>query len=407
MQGSNPPIHIRNREYIALFFGYFVCALLPTTLGMVFLKTQQEYVVSLLHISMLEVIKDVFVILTTFVLSLCIHRYPLKTVVLFSLAATALGTVVGFLNLGFFSYLVTYACVGMGIGSIMMALYLFGGIIAKQNAGYVSYFNLLECCYMIAAIIGPLVFAAMMTKYVWNDYYLVVFLLSAIAFVWIFFTKTPVVKSVKNDKSLKNDLSNYRMFSQKTVIIFLLIIIFYIGLEVILFNWLPLYNKIMFNVSGKTSGYLLAYMSTLFIGSRIVVAAISKKIKKWGMPLGVLMLLTFVFLGGGLIINSVANGDIKGHMILIFLLPTTGLFLGPFFPSLASSMINSFEIFSHRIIIFYLVAIMTIASSAGTLLIATISHFITIKFAFFLLLFFVFLIYVLTLILRKKQLSYL
>ena len=336
---------------ISLFINFFVIGILLNSVGIVILQVIEHYGVTKEIASVLEAFKDLSIAIFSFLVASYIPKFGYKRTMLTALLLVTATTLSMRLFDSFFMSKIMFASIGISFGLIKVSAYSTVGIITKNSDDHASLMSLLEGIFMIGVLSGYWIFGffiqseAEQSALTWLDTYWVLAALCLIAFFLLLSTKLDESSVEKEEfNTLHEFLDMIALFRFPLIIIFTISAFFYVLIEQSIQTWLPTFNKEIMHLPSSISVQIVSILSGGIALGRIFGGYFIKKFH-W-MPVlvsslvfAMLLLILVIPITGGTEPGSVKNWyDIPAAA---FLLPLIGLFLGPIYPSINSSVLSA------------------------------------------------------------------
>lgn len=336
---------------ISLFINFFVIGILLNSVGIVILQVIEHYEVSKEAASILEAFKDLSIAIFSFLLASYIPKFGYKRSMLVALAIVTIATLGMRFFDGFLMSKLMFACIGLSFALIKVAAYSTVGIITEGPDQHASLMSVLEGIFMIGVLSGYWIFGffieseASAGAFVWLDTYYVLALLCVIAFLILLSTKLDE-SSVKKEgfKTLHEFLDMIALVRFPLVIAFIFGAFFYVLIEQSIQTWLPTFNKQVLFLPSSISVQIVSILAGAIALGRIGGGWVIKKFSWMPVLAGcVIGAMTLILIVIPLTIDITPSEvqDWFSAPIAAFLLPLIGLFLGPIYPALNSSVLSA------------------------------------------------------------------
>ncbi|MBI5475109.1 MAG: MFS transporter [Ignavibacteriales bacterium] len=334
---------------LSLLINFFVFGILLNSVGIVILQVIEHYGVAKTSASILEAFKDLSIAAISFLLASLIPKFGYKKSMLTALAVVTASTICMRLFDGFLMAKILFASIGFSFALIKVSAYSTVGIITENSDDHASFMSILEGIFMIGVLFGYWIFgffiqASTSSSLTWLDTYWVLALLCFTAFVILLTTKLD--ESAVKTEGFKLVHEFYEMIALARfflIIIFVLSAFLYVLIEQSVQTWLPTFNKSILQLPVSMSVQIVSILAASIAFGRLSSGYFIKKFS-W------LPVLSFSIIGAMILVllvipltNGVAPGSVKGWSdapIAAFLLPLIGIFLGPIYPALNSSILS-------------------------------------------------------------------
>ncbi len=341
---------------LVLFINFFVIGILLNSVGIVILQVIVQYNVTKSSASILEAFKDLTIAASSFLLASYIPKMGYKKSMLLSLAIVGAACV----SMRFFgSFLmakILFACTGFSFALIKVSVYSTVGLITTDSNDHASLLSTLEGVFQVGVLAGYWLFGFFIqasTKIpgstaepsvTWLDTYWVLALLCLISFLLLLTTQLDETGAKsENFKMLHEFYEMFALIRFPLVIVFILSAFFYVLIEQSIQTWLPTFNKSVLQIPSSISVQIVSILAATIALGRLLGGYVIKKLN-W------LIVLTSSLVCAMLVVilvipitRGIVVGSVKGWYDLplaAFLLPLVGLFLGPIYPTLNSSILS-------------------------------------------------------------------
>ncbi|GAB4298985.1 MAG: MFS transporter [Ignavibacteriaceae bacterium] len=336
---------------ISLYINYFVIGLMLNSVGIVILQVIIHYNVSEGAASVLEAFKDLSIAIFSFLLASYIPRFGYKRSMLTALLVVTAAS----LGMRFFdSFLMSkilFAATGFSFGLIKVSAYSTVGLITENSDEHASVMSVLEGIFQVGVLAGYWIFGFFIGdgnpgSDGWLDTYWVLAALCIFAFLnlWSVKLDESEVKQAEQKFSVVHEfVEMFALIRFGLVLVFIFSAFLYVLIEQSIQTWLPTFNKSILQLPNAISVQIVSIFAGAIAFGRIVSGYFIKKFS-W------MKVLTFVILSAMLLVvlvlpitSGIEVGSVKNWTdvpLAGFLLPMIGLFLGPIYPALNSSILS-------------------------------------------------------------------
>ena len=332
---------------ISLFLNYFVFAILLNSVGIVILKSLNNYGVAEDTASILEAFKDLPIAIVSFLVASFLPRLGYKKAMLIGLALVTVGCLSMYFGNSFDAAKLLFAIVGASFALIKVSVYSVIGLVTNSTKEHNSLMSSVEGVFMFGIALAYYLFPAFNTNGdpdAWLNVYWFLAALTAISFVILLFTKfkNPPLPEGSN---LKEDfLAMFNLLSKLLIIVFVISAFLFVMIEQGIMTWLPTFNE---RVLGLTENIAIMMASILAVSlgvGRLLAGALTRKIS-WVYVLCVCTIIAMLLVVFVLpkLLNLEVN-EIRGIAdipILGFAFPIIGLFIAPIYPLLNSVVLSA------------------------------------------------------------------
>jgi len=334
---------------LALFINFFVMGILLNSVGIVILQVIEHYSVTKSSASILEAFKDLTIAASSFLLASYIPKFGYKKSMLTALVVVG-AACIGMKFWGsFLMAKILFACTGFSFALIKVSVYSTVGLITTDSNDHASLMSLLEGIFMLGVLSGYWIFgffiqaAAGSTK-TWLDTYWVLAALCLIAFLILLTTQLDESGAkTENFNTVHEFYEMIAMIRLPLVLVFVVSAFFYVLIEQSIQTWLPTFNRSVLQIPSSISVQIVSILAATIAIGRIAGGYFIKKFN-W------MAVLTFSIIGAMLLVilvipitRGIVVGSVKGWYdlpIAAYLLPLVGIFLGPIYPALNSSILS-------------------------------------------------------------------
>lgn len=336
---------------LSLYINYFVIGLMLNSVGIVILQVIIHYHVSESGASILEAFKDLSIAIFSFLLASYIPKYGYKKSMLTALLVVTAAS----LGMKFFdSFLMTkilFAATGFSFGLIKVSAYSSVGLITKNSDEHASVMSVLEGIFQVGVLSGYWIFGFFIgnsdpTSKSWLNTYWVLAALCLIAFFNLLTTKLDESEVQKEEQKFSITHEFVEMFALirfPLVLIFILSAFLYVLIEQSIQTWLPTFNKSILQMPDNISVQIVSIFAGAIAFGRIISGYFIKKFT-WKRVLSISLILSMLLVIFVLpLTRGIVAGSIKNWTevpIAGFILPMIGMFLGPIYPALNSSILS-------------------------------------------------------------------
>jgi len=332
---------------ISLFLNYFVFAILLNSVGIVILKSLNNYSVAEDTASILEAFKDLPIAIVSFVVASFLPRLGYKKAMLIALALVTAGCITMYFGNSFDTAKLLFATVGASFALIKVSVYSVIGLVTNKTKEHNSLMSSIEGVFMFGIALAYYLFPAFNTEGdpdAWLNVYWLLASMTAISFVILLFTKfenppQPAGSNVKEDFA-----EMFKLLGKILIIVFVISAFLFVMIEQGIMTWLPTFNE---RVLGLTENMAIMMASILAISlgiGRLLAGALTRKIN-WIYILSactIIAMLMVVFVLPKLLNLEVQEiQSITDIPLLGFAFPIIGLFIAPIYPLLNSVVLSA------------------------------------------------------------------
>ena len=331
----------------ALHINFFVYAILLNSVGIVILKSINNYGVSEVQASTLELFKDMPVAIVSFLIASFVPRIGYKKIMVIALSITSLGLLQMWAGNSFISSQILFAIVGSSFALIKVAVYGSIGQVTSGEKEHNSLMSSVEGTFMFGIALAYFLFPAFNSETdpsAWLNVYL---LLTGLVLVAVaFLARIPELPKEENSTRLSEEFSAMLgLITKLLVIVFVFSAFLYVMVEQGIMTWLPTFNEKVLALSESNSIRMASILAiTLGLG-RILGGQLSERFH-WtlvisGAIIGAMLMVAFVLPQA---LDREVSEDaamIFGLPVLAFIFPLVGLFIAPIYPLLNSVVLSA------------------------------------------------------------------
>ncbi|MEJ2103725.1 MAG: MFS transporter [Ignavibacteriaceae bacterium] len=336
---------------LSLYINYFVIGLMLNSVGIVILQVIIHYNVSESGASVLEAFKDLSIAIFSFLLASFIPKFGYKRSMLTALLVVTAAS----LGMRFFdSFLMSkilFAATGFSFGLIKVSAYSTVGLVTENADEHASVMSVLEGIFQIGVLSGYWIFGFFIGdsgpgSENWLNTYWVLAGLCIFAFFNLLTVKLDEseVRKAEEKFSLAHEfIEMIALIRFKLVLVFIFSAFLYVLIEQSIQTWLPTFNKTILQLPNSISVQIVSIFAGAIAFGRIASGYFIKKFS-WMKVLttvilcAMLLVILVLPITSGIEVGSITNWfevPLAG-----FLLPMIGLFLGPIYPALNSSILS-------------------------------------------------------------------
>lgn len=331
----------------ALHINFFVYAILLNSVGIVILKSINNYGVSEVQASTLELFKDMPVAIVSFLIASFVPRIGYKKIMVIALSITSLGLIQMWAGNSFISSQILFAIVGSSFALIKVAVYGSIGQVTSGEKEHNALMSSVEGTFMFGIALAYFLFPAFNSETdpsAWLNVYL---LLTGLVLVAVaFLARIPELPKEENSTRLSEEFSAMLgLITKLLVIVFVFSAFLYVMVEQGIMTWLPTFNEKVLALSESNSIRMASILAiTLGLG-RILGGQLSERFH-WtlvisGAIIGAMLMVAFVLPQA---LDREVSEDaamIFGLPVLAFIFPLVGLFIAPIYPLLNSVVLSA------------------------------------------------------------------
>ncbi len=332
---------------LSLFLNYFVFAILLNSVGIVILKSLNNYGVAEDTASILEAFKDLPIAIVSFLVASFLPRIGYKKAMLIALALVTLGCIAMYFGNSFDTAKLLFATVGASFALIKVSVYSVIGLVTNGTKEHNSLMSSIEGVFMFGIALAYYLFPAFNTAgdpNAWLNVYWLLAAMTTISFIILLFTKFENPPQPEGS-DLKDDfIGMFKLLSKLLIIVFVISAFLFVMIEQGIMTWLPTFNE---RVLGLTENMAIMMASILAISlgiGRLMAGVLTRRIN-WIYILSICtiisMALVYFVLPELLNLETQKIEDITDIPLLGFAFPIIGLFIAPIYPLLNSVVLSA------------------------------------------------------------------
>ena len=332
---------------LSLFINYFVFAILLNSVGIVILKSQNNYGVDEVQASILEAFKDLPIAIVSFFVASFLPRLGYKKAMLIGLALVSAACISMYFGNSFDSAKILFATVGVSFALIKVSVYSMIGMVTSGEKEHNSFMSSIEGVFMIGIALAYFLFPAFNIDGKpdsWLNVYWLLAGLSILSFLFLLFTKFEKEPEVPGADVLDDFKQMFRLMARLLIIVFVISAFLFVMIEQGIMTWLPSFNDKVLNLPENVSIMMASILAIGLAVGRLLAGVITRKIN-WIWVLTIctvfaMMLVIFV-LPRTLNINVGEINSIADIPLIGFAFPIVGLFIAPIYPLLNSVVLSA------------------------------------------------------------------
>lgn len=334
---------------ISLFINFFVIGIMLNSVGIVILQVIINYNVSKSSASILEAFKDLTIAICSFLLASYIPKFGYKKSMLAALLLVAAASLSMKFGGSFLMAKILFAATGLSFALIKVSAYSTVGLITDNSNDHASLMSVLEGIFQVGVLSGYWIFgffiqASTDSSLTWLDTYWVLAGLCLAAFLLLATTKIDESGAQsENFNSFHEFFEMIALVRFPLVLVFVLGAFFYVLIEQSIQTWLPTFNKSILQLPSSISVQIVSILAASIAFGRIAGGYFIKKFS-WLTVLTVSLICAILLV---LLVIPITRGIVPGSVkswtdapIAAYLLPLVGIFIGPIYPALNSSVLS-------------------------------------------------------------------
>lgn len=332
---------------LSLYLNYFVFAILLNSVGIVILKSLNNYGVEETTASILEAFKDLPIAIVSFAVASFLPRIGYKKAMLIGLGMVTVACIVMYFGNSFDTAKVLFATVGAAFALIKVSVYSTIGLVTDSTKEHNSLMSSIEGFFMVGIALAYFLFPAFNTEGkpdAWLNVYWLLAGLSGLSFVILLLTKFEKEAEIAGANLSQDFAEMFKLLARLLIIVFVISAFLFVMIEQGIMTWLPTFNNKVLGLD-ENLGIMMASILALSLAvGRLLAGVLTRKIS-WLYVLSactIMAMLLVVFVLPKTVGLNVGEIDSLGDIPLIgFAFPLVGLFIAPIYPLLNSVVLSA------------------------------------------------------------------
>ena len=374
------PLQLR----LCMFLNYCAYAIQLNSVGIAVLQTQRSFGVSVVEASTLAFYKGLGILSGALIAGSFLKRIGYKRAMLIALAASALVLVAVPVFVSFTAVKAVFLVTGLSYGLMKVALYSTIGLISPGRKEHASLLSFVESFYKIGSLLTFFVFAAFTDNTdphstSWSYAYTLLAGLMAVAFALL--VPTPIDESSVREEPGRPlylpFLEMARLAITPVAVTLAFLVFAAIVTEHGFINWLPTFNNKVMGLVPSLGIQLAGLYAVFAIIGRVGVGFVLRRVAWFPVLVaciaGAAVVLVIGLLAArGVVLSQIS--DWRAAPLAVFLLPLTGLFVGPIWPVMHSAALTTLPVTRHNTVASLSVVFSSTSGAVGTPLLGVVFH---------------------------------
>lgn len=400
------------RLKLGAMLGYALFAVLLNSAGALILQLIGASLADHTQASTLELFKEIPIALTSFLLAPHLSRFGLRRAMILCLAGIFFGCLAMPLMPGLATTRLLLLATGGGFAVMKIGIYSLVGLSARDGRAHASLLNLIEGGFMVAVLAGYWLFAFFIGKgdpHYGNWLSLYYWLAAAAAAAALLLASSPVneagLKEAASEPAIVRLRAMLSLIAERRTLLFVTCIFLYVVIEQGIGSWLPTFNRERLGLSPAISVEAASLFATSLAAGRLGAGLLVRRTGWFGLLatcLGAMMLITVLAVPMAVhsdrILTSWSQVPAAG-----LLLPMIGLTMAPIYPILNSAMLSSLAPSKQPAMVGLIVIFSALGGSIGSMVVGLSFAVIGPRIGFYMLLAPMFLLLLLSFLLRAKS----
>lgn len=332
---------------LSLYLNYFVFAILLNSVGIVILKSLNNYGVEETAASVLEAFKDLPIAIVSFAVASFLPRIGYKKAMLIGLGMVTIACIAMYYGNSFNTAKILFATVGAAFALIKVSVYSTIGLVTDSTKEHNSLMSSIEGFFMVGIALAYFLFPAFNTEGepdAWLNVYWLLAVFSTLSFVILLFTKFEKEAEIAGANLSQDFAEMFKLLARLLIIVFVISAFLFVMIEQGIMTWLPTFNNKVLGLD-ENLGIMMASILALSLAvGRLLAGVLTRKIS-WLYVLSactIMAMLLVVFVLPKTVGLNVGEIDSLGDIPLIgFAFPLVGLFIAPIYPLLNSVVLSA------------------------------------------------------------------
>ncbi|ANH59978.1 MULTISPECIES: MFS transporter [Dokdonia] len=332
---------------LSLYLNYFVFAILLNSVGIVILKSLNNYGVDETTASVLEAFKDLPIAIVSFAIASFLPRIGYKKAMLIGLAMVTVACIAMYYGNTFDTAKILFATVGAAFALIKVSVYSTIGLVTNSTKEHNSLMSSIEGFFMVGIALAYFLFPAFNTEGepdAWLNVYWLLAALSAVSFVILLFTKFEKEAEIPGADLKEDFLEMFKLLARLLIIVFVISAFLFVMIEQGIMSWLPTFNNKVLGLTENLGIMMSSILALSLAAGRLLAGVLTRKIS-WiyvlsACTIGAMLLVVFVLPKTvGLNVGEISS--LRDIPAIGFAFPLVGLFIAPIYPLLNSVVLSA------------------------------------------------------------------
>lgn len=374
---------------VSLYLNYFVFAILLNSVGIVILKSLENYGVNEIQASALEWFKDLPIAITSFVVASFLPRIGYKKAMLIALGLSTIACVYMYFGNSFWSAKILFALVGISFALIKVSVYSVIGLVTNGTKEHNSLLSSIEGFFMVGIAIAYFLFPAFNSETdvdAWLNVYLFLAGLTLISFLVLFFSDFDQNYEIPGVDLADDVRQMFLLCAKYLTLIFIGCAFLFVMVEQGIMTWLPTFYKRVLELPSNVSIMMASIFAMSLAVGRIVAGYLSKYITWASIVIACVfltMLMVIFVLPKTVEVNTANISSISDVPLIGFAFPIVGLFIAPIYPLMTSAVLSALPKKLHSPMTGLIVVFSALGGTTGSTLVGWLFKEVGPKKAFF------------------------
>ncbi len=332
---------------LSLYLNYFVFAILLNSVGIVILKSLNNYGVDEGTASILEAFKDLPIAIVSFAIASFLPRIGYKKAMLIGLGMVTIACIGMYFGNSFDTAKILFATVGAAFALIKVSVYSVIGLVTDSTKGHNALMSSIEGVFMIGIALAYFLFPAFNTEGkpdAWLNVYWLLAILSFTSFIILLFTKFEKTPEVPGSDLSQDFAAMFKLLAKLLIIVFVISAFLFVMIEQGIMSWLPTFNDKVLGLPENISIMMASILAIALAIGRLLAGVLTRRIS-WIYVLTactILAMLLVIFVLPKTVNASVSEiTSFSDVPAIAFAFPLVGLFIAPIYPLLNSVVLSA------------------------------------------------------------------
>ncbi len=330
-----------------MFINYFIFAILLNSVGIVILKSLENYHVDEIEASTLEWFKDLPIALVSFLIASFLPRIGYKKAILSGLLISFIGCLGMYYGNSFWSAKLLFAAIGVSFALVKVSVYTLIGIITETKRAHNSLMSTIEGVFMIGIATAYFLFPGFNNDNdpdAWLRVYWLLAALIFVSFLLLFFTRFEEGNEIPGVNLLDDIRQMMLLCTKMLVIVFVGSAFLFVMVEQGVMTWLPTFYKRVLQLPPNVSIMMSSVFAISLAIGRIGAGILSKRIP-WvyilTVCIGLAILMVVFILPKTLNVEVQEIQKITDIPWIGYAFPLIGLCIAPIYPLINSAVLSA------------------------------------------------------------------
>ena len=332
---------------LSLYLNYFVFAILLNSVGIIILKSLENYGVDEVQASVLDLFKELPIAITSFVIASFLPRIGYKKAMLIALGLSTVACVYMYYGNSFWSAKILFALVGISFALTKVSIYSVIGLITKNAKEHQSLLSSIEGFFMIGITVAYFLFPAFNSETdadAWLNVYWLLAGISLVSFLILFFADFNVQYEIPGTDLVDDVRQMVLLCAKYLTLIFVACVFSFLALEQGIMTWLPTFYKRVLELPTNVSIMMASIFAMSLAVGRIVAGYLVRHISWVSIVITCLfltMLMVMFVLPKTIEVTVGHISSINDVPLIGFAFPIVGLFIAPIYPLIISAGLSA------------------------------------------------------------------